>query len=110
MLNVKLQIEHGDTKFEITGEVQITTVGYLQLREVHSALTKCIFQHSGSSTLTDFFQHLLANLLANLVVRSSKKVQHKLYDLDRLLKGKKLEDAKVREEVHASILKNVCDN
>ncbi len=32
MLNVKLQIEHGDTKFEIIGEVQITTVGYLQLR------------------------------------------------------------------------------
>ena len=32
MLNVKLQIEQGDTKFEIIGEVQITTVGYLQLR------------------------------------------------------------------------------
>ena len=32
MLNVKLRIEHGDTKFETIGEVQITTVGYLQLR------------------------------------------------------------------------------
>ena len=68
MLNVKLQIEHGDTKFEIIGEVQITTVGYLQL----------------------------------------KKVQHKLYDLDRILKDKNLEDEKIREDVHKSILKNVC--
>ena len=70
MLNVKLQIEHEDTKFEIIGEVQITTVDYLQL----------------------------------------KKVQHKLYDLDRILKDKNLEDAAVRKEVHASILKNVCGN
>jgi len=54
----------------IVGEVQITTVDYLQL----------------------------------------KKVQHKLYDLDRILKGKDLEDEKVRKEVHASILKNVCGN
>ena len=38
----------------------------------------------------------------------SKKVQHKLYDLDRILEDKNLEDAAVREEVHASILKNVC--
>ena len=30
MLNVKMQIDH----FEIVGEVQITTVGYLQLRGV----------------------------------------------------------------------------
>ncbi len=38
----------------------------------------------------------------------SKKVQHKLYDLDRILKGQNLEDDTIREEVHASILKNVC--
>ena len=68
MLNVKLRIGEGEASFEIVGEVQITTVDYLQL----------------------------------------KKVQHKLYDLDRILKGKNLQDAAVREEVHASILKNVC--
>ena len=68
MLNVKLRIGSGSASFEIVGEVQITTVDYLQL----------------------------------------KKVQHKLYDLDRILKGKDLEDAKVREDVHKSILKNVC--
>ena len=68
MLNVKLRIGSGSASFEIVGEVQITTVDYLQL----------------------------------------KKVQHKLYDLDRILKGKDLEDEKVREDVHKSILKNVC--
>ena len=66
MLNVRMRIDH----FEIVGEVQITTVDYLQL----------------------------------------KKVQHKLYDLDRILKDKNLEDEKIRKEVHASILKNVCGN
>ena len=70
MLNVKLRIGSGSASFEIVGEVQITTVEYLQL----------------------------------------KKVQHKLYDLDRLLKNKDLEDATVREEIHASNLKNVCGN
>ena len=39
-----------------------------------------------------------------------KKVQHKLYDLDRILKGKDLEDPAVRDQVHASILKDVCGN
>ena len=68
MLNVKLRIGAGEASFEIVGEVQITTVDYLQL----------------------------------------KKVQHKLYDLDRILKGKDLEDPKVRAEIHTSILKNVC--
>ena len=48
MLNVKLRVGSGSASFEIVGEVQITTVDYLQL----------------------------------------KKVQHKLYDLDRILKGK----------------------
>ena len=70
MLNVKLRIFEGESSFEIVGEVQITTVDYLQL----------------------------------------KKVQHKLYDLDRILKGKDLEDEKIRGEVHASILKSVCGN
>ena len=68
MLNVKLRVGSGSASFEIVGEVQITTVDYLQL----------------------------------------KKVQHKLYDLDRILKGKDLGDEKVRGEIHASILKNVC--
>ena len=68
MLNVKLRIGEGSASFEIVGEVQITTVDYLQL----------------------------------------KKVQHKLYDLDRILKGKDLGDEKVRGEIHTSILKNVC--
>ena len=68
MLNVKLRIGEGEASFEIVGEVQITTVDYLQL----------------------------------------KKVQHKLYDLDRILKDKDLEDEMVREEAHKSILKNVC--
>ena len=31
-----------------------------------------------------------------------------LHDLDRILKGKDLEDATVRDQVHASILKDVC--
>ena len=31
-------------------------------------------------------------------------------DLDRILKNKDLEDATVREQVHASILKDVCGN
>ena len=68
--NVKLQIEHSSASFEIVGEVQITTVDYLQL----------------------------------------KKVQHKLYDLDRILKDRDFEDPAVRADVHASILKNVCGN
>ena len=33
MLNVKLRIGAGEASFEIVGEVQITTVDYLQLRE-----------------------------------------------------------------------------
>ena len=74
-------------------QVQITTVDYLQLKKVQPM---------------HFIRFESKKLL--LPLPKTHCAQHKLYDLDRILKGKDLEDATVREEIHASILKNVCGN
>ena len=76
-------------------QVQITTVDYLQLKKVQPM---------------HFVAPIEIRLKKLLLLHLPKThcAQHKLYDLDRILKGKDLEDAAVREEIHASILKNVC--
>ena len=79
--------------------MQITTVDYLQLKKVQPMF----FIGPQNSVIT-----VIAN--SEQKPAATHWSQHKLYDLDRLLKGKDLADAAVREEVHASILKNVCGN